>query len=384
MLTAVLSVCPPEPPRRYNAFLFPVLAALISAPTIALNFLPHVFLLAPLVAAAALFLASRALSSGSDLLRAVVCTAGPFGVLAVGYLWLLVLCFVYRDGFQDTLLRLVTQGYPRCLYLMLDKLSDAAILIFSMNRLKQLRTLGRKGLWLLLLVSIFSCLVTQYIFLSILSDRQGSLQSVSFFAFLLLLLLSSALSSLFLAISERNRQCALLLAMQMQGRLMERNYQLLHQNLQANAVRLHDFNHHLNAILYMAQEGNCGGILEYVQPLFAREEADRLLSHSGCEIIDAVLNCSAAQADRHQTAFCSAVEIHSDLSQILPTDLCAVLGNLIENALEACQKIPEGEPRFVRVKILQKHCILLIYVTNSVAHSPFQANGTLVTDKEPP
>ena len=63
-------------------------------------------------------------------------------------------------------------------------------------------------------------------------------------------------------------------------------------------------------------------------------------------------------------------------------DLCAVLGNLLDNALEAAQQVPEKEERFVCLTIRRINQMLIIKVENSFCIPPVFGDGTLTTSKE--
>ena len=47
-------------------------------------------------------------------------------------------------------------------------------------------------------------------------------------------------------------------------------------------------------------------------------------------------------------------------------DICGVLSNQIDNALEACRVIPEGRLRKVIVEIKQKECFATVYKGNII------------------
>ena len=44
-------------------------------------------------------------------------------------------------------------------------------------------------------------------------------------------------------------------------------------------------------------------------------------------------------------------------------DVCALMANLLDNALEACEKILESQP-WIKLKIKKKNDMLLIYLSN--------------------
>ena len=77
---------------------------------------------------------------------------------------------------------------------------------------------------------------------------------------------------------------------------MEQNYRQLHEDLRENARRVHDFHHHLRAILGMAENQNDQQVSQYIRELLEISYHDIQLCRSGSGIIDAVINCSAAEA----------------------------------------------------------------------------------------
>ena len=164
------------------------------------------------------------------------------------------------------------------------------------------------------------------------------------------------------------------------SQLMEQNYRQLHEDLQENARRVHDFHHHLRAILGMAESQDDQQVSQYIRELLEISYHDIQLCRSGSGIIDAVINCSAAEAAKQGITFRYETDITSPLP-IPSVDLCAVLGNQVENALEACSGMPLEESRVVTVEVLQKQGFLLFRVTNSLSGSPFTAEGDLPTRK---
>ncbi len=56
----------------------------------------------------------------------------------------------------------------------------------------------------------------------------------------------------------------------------------------------------------------------------------------------------------------------------------------MENALDACKKIPDSQRRFIQVSIRQNKGFVVIQVINSAYRNPFTADGRLVTNKEDP
>ena len=365
-------------------FYIPVYAvALVNTLLVAfINSIKTFSFITPLISIAYLLCVSWFFTKGTLILRAASCIMTLFVILAIGYIWMILACLLHGGDFENTFLIFMTPGPLRFLYLALDKASDIVLYLTFRKHFYRLSTLKNRWLVSLLIGSAFVYGVTQYIMNAILSHDVYTMRQASIVSFLVLLLFFLVFSLLLLTISSRDQERAQRLVLQQTDRLMEKNYQMLHQDLQENAKRLHDFHHHLQAILGLAEQAGDQKTEEYVQSLLDVSYRDVRMCSCGNDIIDAVINCSAAEAARSQINFQYNVELSSSLSQISPIDLCAVLGNQVENALDACRKIPDSQRRFIQVSIRQNKSFVVIQVINSAYRNPFTADGRLVTNKE--
>ena len=371
--------------RRLKAIIAVCVTALGNTYLVAfLNSIKSFSFITPIIAIAYLLCISYFLTRGVLILRAASCIMILFVILAVGYIWMIFVCILRGGRFEEAFLNFMTPGPLRCLYLALDKSTDIAIYLIFRTRLHRLSALKNRWLVFLLVGSAFAYGVTQYLMNAILSHDIHTMRQASIVSFLVLLLFFLVFSLLLLTISSRDQERAQRLVLQQTDRLMEKNYQTLHQDLQENAKRIHDFHHHLQVILGFAELAGDQKTKEYIQSLLDVSYRDIRMCSCGNDIIDAVINCSAAEAARFQIDFQYNVELSSSLSQIAPIDLCAVLGNQVENALDACKKIPDSQRRFIQVSIRQNKGFVVIQVTNSAYRNPFTADGRLVTSKEDP
>lgn len=101
---------------------------------------------------------------------------------------------------------------------------------------------------------------------------------------------------------------------------------------------------------------------------------------TGDETVDYIINSKAVTAKESGVQYQAQVEFprHTNLRSV---DLCAVLGNLLDNALEAAQQVPEKEERFVRLTIRRINQMLIIKVENSYGNPPVSIDGVLTTSK---
>lgn len=72
---------------------------------------------------------------------------------------------------------------------------------------------------------------------------------------------------------------------------------------------------------------------------------------TGDETIDYLINSKAVSAEENEIKYQVQVEFPRH-TNIRSTDLCAILGNLLDNGLEAAKQVPDPDQRFVRLTIL--------------------------------
>ncbi len=165
-----------------------------------------------------------------------------------------------------------------------------------------------------------------------------------------------------------------------QAELLERDYTALSHAYGVNARLFHDFHNHIGVLRQMLSRQNYDGAAAYLDELHGpvREMADTVWT--GDETVDYLINSKAAMAAAGQISMQVQVEFPRR-TNIRSADLCAVIGNLLDNALEAAGRISEPEQRFIRLVIRRINQMLVIKVENSFAGRPKEEDGRLKTTK---
>ncbi len=166
-----------------------------------------------------------------------------------------------------------------------------------------------------------------------------------------------------------------------QAELLERDYSTLNQAYAMNAKLFHDFHNHIGALRQLLSHGKPEEAMRYLDDLQApvREMAET--TWTGDETVDYLINSKAHAAMADDIHFQAQVEFprHTNLRS---ADLCAILGNLSDNALEAARQVPKKDGRFVRLTIRRIHQMLVIKVENGFAAPLVEKDGELKTSKE--
>jgi len=97
---------------------------------------------------------------------------------------------------------------------------------------------------------------------------------------------------------------------------------------------------------------------------------DTLIS-TGNITLNAILNSKLSLAASKKISINAKVNVPETLA-ISEIDLCVMIGNLLDNAIEACEKIKDDTKRFIRVYIDVKKSHLYISVANATASKPMK------------
>ncbi len=164
-------------------------------------------------------------------------------------------------------------------------------------------------------------------------------------------------------------------------RLQQNYYEELESNqLQIRKLR-HDMNNHLSAVGELLRQGDSEGALEYFGKLSGyMETRNRQFCKNG--IVNALLNVkyNAAMEAEIDTFF------HISIDKMIAIDdisLCTIFANTLDNAIEACKKIPEAGARHLSIKARYTENGYFSYeITNSKQNTVTEKKGQILTDKE--
>lgn len=126
----------------------------------------------------------------------------------------------------------------------------------------------------------------------------------------------------------------------------------------------HDYHNHLQKLGAHLKEGQIEEAKKYIGELGESLDDIKTKYQTGNVSLDAILNSKLSIVEKEQIAINCKVEIGENLA-VSDIDLCILLGNLIDNAVEACRRIPEAEERFLRIYMCIRKQQLYISVSNA-------------------
>ena len=165
-----------------------------------------------------------------------------------------------------------------------------------------------------------------------------------------------------------------------QAELLERDYTELSRLYGANARLFHDFHNHIGVLQRFLDTGKYEEARHYLNELQQPVRNLTEQSWTGDEAADYLIGSKKAEAEAAGIRMRVQVE-YPRRANLQSADLCAVLGNLLDNALEAAEKVPEPDQRQVSLTIRRIHRMLVVKVEITFAGKPVEKDGHLVSTK---
>ena len=161
---------------------------------------------------------------------------------------------------------------------------------------------------------------------------------------------------------------------------MERQkYEELNTAVNRNRELVHDTKNHYLVISEYVRNKEYEKLNKYLEDIkndFVRTAPG---IYTGNQILDLILSQKRIAAEKKGIPFEMQVMPLSELP-FEEREICALFGNLLDNAIEACDRMDDG--KVIKIKIEQKNQMLLFEIKNSVNEEPKKKRGSFPTWKK--
>lgn len=160
-----------------------------------------------------------------------------------------------------------------------------------------------------------------------------------------------------------------------QRELIETHYQEVENMYRQIRGWRHDYRNHIQLMKVLAANGDLDGLKAYLDELDTDLNTVDTVVKTGNAMADAILNSKISLAKARDIAVhCDAhIPVKLKMSEL---DLCCIIGNLFDNAMEASLPLPAPE-RMIRVYMDMKGTQLYISFTNFTASGKQKKVGGL-------
>lgn len=166
---------------------------------------------------------------------------------------------------------------------------------------------------------------------------------------------------------------------QQQLSIAENEFDVLREKQEMARVYRHDMRHHLAYISYLADKGQLDEIKSYIEENVAN--IDRITPKTFCDIdiLNLLLSHFAELADYDKVIYKFEIDLPRKLP-LLNTELCAIVSNSLENAINALELEPE-EKRRLDMKLCVYNEMLVFSVDNSCSRGAAFEDGLPTTGR---
>ena len=164
-----------------------------------------------------------------------------------------------------------------------------------------------------------------------------------------------------------------------QNTLLEQHYAEVENMYRKMRGWRHDYHNHMQvlaAYLETGQVEKARAFLDEINDTLVK--VDTVLK-TGNTMVDAILNSKISLMHTKEITVDATAKVPGEL-RVEDIDLCVIIGNLLDNAMEACENLPK-EQRFVRIYISVKETHLYMVFTNSAGKKQIKIGNLFTSTK---
>lgn len=247
----------------------------------------------------------------------------------------------------------------RCFAIIVSKTLLIVFTTFINKIFISRKNIQKRYIFSLFVVTIimFGLIVT-LTFIDIKNNSVNSYVSILFFVIIFILIMTIFFGVFKLTdYYESQQQLSL---MELKNTMLEQSISDTKKSFELIQTSLHDYKHNIINLITLARNNDIDGVVKYL------EKENNLLSETlfyyktGNETVDAILYIKQKIAESYGIVFIINAKV-TERCPVTSEHFASVLGNLLDNAIEACKK--EEKP-FIEVKINEVGEYFLIVVSN--------------------
>ena len=160
----------------------------------------------------------------------------------------------------------------------------------------------------------------------------------------------------------------------------ENEMKLILASAEKTKAMRHDIKNHFLVLKELLDNNRSEELKEYLNKLISFNESKHRYSASGNLVIDSLIN-SKLNILREMSDIEPIIDIKAATDiNVENADLSIILGNLMDNAINALLKCKEN--KYLKIEIKQKQNIFIMKIENSYEGAIKQKNGKIVSDRK--
>jgi hypothetical protein len=277
-----------------------------------------------------------------------------------------VVSLITERSFNHTL---YNQDASRLLAIILVKMLQVAVFL-SISRKRPFKFNVSRAPALVLIPTALLCLAIEFLLWVYISsslatvDHSGIIVAAAVCS-LFILIGVFQMYDLFAKLERRNIE----LSKKEQRAAIEITFQNEIKNMHADLQKWrHEYKNNLIVLRGYVESEDFPGALDYIDGLAGAQLIGKPMIRTDNAALDAIINSKLWLAEKRginvsaQSAF-----PESGVVRVTDGDLCSIIGNLMDNSIEACDRMPEGAQKFITFELLVRENNLFLSIYNSFA-----------------
>ena len=225
-------------------------------------------------------------------------------------------------------------------------------------------------------ILVFLSMIFELLYLCIVKEDNITINSVVLFTseitFYLLIYLQDCLMELFAS----NKQASLIAQ---EKEYYQKEAEIIQQKQELERQFRHDLNNRLQILNDIAERGNISELKNYLSEIDTKQKEHTVYSNTENLIIDSIINSKLQYASEKR------IKVNADI--ILPAhikvntdDMVIILGNLLDNAIEACEKV--NTDKYIDILMRYEDGCIILNIKNSFNQVINRAGNEFITLKK--
>ncbi len=164
-----------------------------------------------------------------------------------------------------------------------------------------------------------------------------------------------------------------------QMEIRDEQYRRISENIDVARRQRHDIRHHMLLMRGLLQNGETEKVLGYLDQYLDRSDSRKIVKYCDNSTVNMLVSHYGDIAGERGIDFSAHIRIPDKLS-IQDTDLSVLLGNLLENAVDASQSAPESN-RVIKLNMILSGKMLAITVDNGFDGTVNHSGGRYLSTK---
>jgi sensor histidine kinase YesM len=272
------------------------------------------------------------------------------------------------------------------LQLMIGNIVDIAVTVllslllgwvlyrFAAPHLRTVKSQNIKYLWIVpVVLYVLYCVNVEFITFYASAELRDAFSVFVFFAF-------NVMSAFLYIVLFRIHNSSVKTAQaEYQLKHQSEHYKLLQSHIAETKQAHHDLRHHLSLIKSYIDMGETEKLTMYISEYESALPDDTALDYCENYAVNSILRYYIGIARREGVRVTLKIDVPENTG-VSDSDLCVVFGNCIENAIEACRKMNEGE-KFIKIDAGLTGEMITITVDNSFNGTIDQTGGVFMSHK---